>query len=114
MVYADFTYYKDTYKGAMPEADFNRLSRQASAYLDGATFGNIKDKWLEDERVKDACCAVVDALYRQEQGGEVASESTGSWSRSYITSGKTAEQNIASIARSYLGNTGLLYGGVYS
>lgn len=112
MVYADFTYYSAVYKGAMPEADFCRLSRQASAYLDSVTYGNIKEKWLEDERVKDACCAVADAIYRQEQGGEVASESTGSWSRSYVTSGKTAEQTIWGIAHACLGNTGLLYGGI--
>lgn len=114
MVNVDFTYYKNTFGGAMPEADFNRLSRQASAYLDSATFGNAKDEWLDDERVKDACCAIADVLYNQEQGGEVSSESTGSWSRSYVTSGKTAEQAVSAIVQAYLGNTGLLYGGVYS
>ena len=31
MPYADFTYYSTEYKGAMPEEDFDRLSRQASA-----------------------------------------------------------------------------------
>ncbi len=32
MAYADYDYYIETYCGTMPEPDFVRLSRQASAY----------------------------------------------------------------------------------
>lgn len=112
MPYADSTYYTDVYNGTMPAADFTRLSRKASAHLDRLTFGRIDKTWAVDERVKDACCAVADVLYMQEQGGEIASESTGGWSRSYVTTGKTVSKSIREAARLYLGNTGLLYCGV--
>ena len=112
MVYADSTYYTTEYHGTMPVADFDRLSRQASTHLDRLTFGRIQNEWISDARVKDACCAVADVLYRQEQGGEVTSETTGGWSRSYTTTGKTAAQSIRAAARLYLGNTGLMYCGV--
>lgn len=112
MSYADSDYYKSVYHGAMSDADFERLSRKASAYLDSLTFGRIKDDWTGDARVKDACCAVAEQLYQQEQGGEIASESTGGWSRSYVTAGKTAAASLRDTARRYLSNTGLLYRGV--
>lgn len=113
MVYADYGYYKGIYYGkAVPETDFYGLSRQASAYLDQVTFGRIRGEWEQDSRVKDACCAIVEILYRQEQGGEVASETLGRWTRNYAASGMTSAQRMYEVAVQYLGTTGLLYRGV--
>lgn len=70
MIYADFSYYKDTFCGEMAEGDFKRLSRQASAYLDSVTFDRIAavtDEKIK-ERVKEACCAVADAILLNENG----------------------------------------------
>lgn len=113
MPYADYAYYSSVYHGAMAQGDFDRLSRRASAHLDSLTFGRIKDEWLTDARVQDACCAVADVLLQVERGGEVASETVGKWSRSYTTQGKSPQQRIRSEVRLYLGETGLLYCGVY-
>lgn len=114
MVYADYGYYLDTYDGnAVAEADFARLSRRASAYLDSLTGGKIRGVWTADERVKDACCAIADILHKQEQGGEIASESNHSVSRTYVTSGKSASNKMYDAAVIYLSNTGLLYAGCY-
>lgn len=116
MMYADYAYYRNVYKGSMPEADFNRLSRQASAYLDSVTFGSIKDKWLRDEHVKDACCAVADAYLCGEQGGGIASESNDGVTVNYVagvSKAKTDGQRVYEAAALYLGMTGLLYGGAY-
>lgn len=57
MIYADFSYYKDTYCGEMAEGDFKRLSRSASAYLDSITFDRIPSVTDEKikERVREAC-----------------------------------------------------------
>ena len=69
MIYADFSYYKDTYCGEMAEGDFKRLSRSASAYLDSVTFDRIAavtDEKIK-EKVREACCAVADVLLRKEQ-----------------------------------------------
>ena len=113
MVYADYDYYLNEYSGnAVAEADFSRLSRQASAYLDSLTCGKIRGSWVDDSRVKDACCAIAEIMYKQEQGGEVASESNDGTSVTYVTSGKSAEQEMYYFAVLYLSNTGLLYAGV--
>ena len=112
MIYADYDYYLNEYSGsAVAEADFTRLSRQASAYLDSLTYGKIRGPWVDDSRVKDACCAVAEVMYKQEQGGEIASESNHSVSRTYVTSGKSAERRMYDAAVLYLANTGLLYAG---
>lgn len=113
-MYADYTYYSGTYKGTMPEEDFNRLSRQASAYIDQVTFGRAAGSHSLpiETRIKDACCAVSDIMLKKEQGGELTSQSVGSWSKSFASSGKTLDQQQYDAAVMYLGITGLLYRGV--
>jgi uncharacterized protein with beta-barrel porin domain len=113
MPYADFTYYSTEYKGAMPEEDFDRLSRQASAYIDKVTFGRAARNRSEaiQAKIKDACCAVADVLKKKEDGGEVTSQTVGSWSKSFASSGKTLEQQQYEAAALYLGMTGLMYQG---
>lgn len=113
MIYADFSYYKDTYCGEMAEGDFKRFSRQASAYLDSVTFDRIAAVTDEKimEKVKEACCAVADALLRKEQRDGIASETNDGISVTYTTEGSTDEQRLYRAAVLYLGNTGLLYRG---
>ena len=105
MIYADFSYYKDTYCGEMAEGDFKRLSRSASAYLDSITFDRIPSVTDEKikERVREACCAVADVLLRKETNDGI--------SVTYTTEGSTDEQRLYRAAVLYLGNTGLLYRG---
>ena len=114
MIYADFSYYNDTYCGEMAEGDFKRLSRQASAYLDSVTFDRIAAVTDEKimERVKEACCAVADVLLQKEQRDGIASETNDGISVTYTTEGSTEEQRLYRAAVLYLGNTGLLYRGV--
>lgn len=114
MIYADFSYYKDTYCGEMAEGDFKRLSRSASAYLDSVTFDRIPSVTDEKimERVREACCAVADALLRKEQRDGIAAETNDGISVTYTTEGSTEEQRLYRAAVLYLGNTGLLYRGV--
>ena len=112
MVYADYDYYLNEYSGnAVAEADFTRLSRQASAYLDSLTCGKIRGTWVDDSRVKDACCAVAEVMQKQEKGGEVASESNDGASVTYVTGSATPEQRMYNAAVMYLSSTGLLYAG---
>lgn len=111
MIYADYAYYIGTYCGtAVPEGEFTRLSRKASAYIDTVTHGNAEK--AENSKVKaklsDACCAVCEELYRQEQGGEIASETNHNVSRTYVTSNKARERKLYDAAILYLTNTGLL------
>lgn len=114
MLYADFKYYSNDYRGTMKQADFDRLAVQASAYLDEQTFGRIEGKWTDDARIKAACCAVVDALLLNEQGGGIASESNDGYSVNYlagVSKAKTDAQRLRDAARRHLIGTGLLYRG---
>lgn len=115
MAYADYPYYATEYGGsAISESDFSRLSRQASAYLDTITYGNAEK--AEDSGVQaklsDACCVIVELLHKQEQGGEVTSESNDGASVTYATDSITTQQRLYNAAVVYLSNTGLLYAGV--
>lgn len=100
----------------MEEKDYNRLSRQASAYLDFITFDRIKN--VTDEtimaKVKDACCSIADTLLLNEQGGGIASETNDGVSVTYVngSGSKTDEQRLHNAALIYLGHTGLMYRGV--
>lgn len=112
-IYADYDYYVNNYGGnAIAEMDFTRLSRQVSVYLNTLTLDKITGDWKTDERVKDACCAVADIYAWRERGGEVSSETNDGASVTYVTSGKTIEQQTANTAALYLANTGLLYRGI--
>ena len=116
MVYADFSYYKDTYCGEMAEGDFKRLSRSASAYLDSVTLDRIPSVTDEKikEKVREACCAVADAILLNENG-VVSQESNDGVSVIYtrdMSNTLTDEERVYQAAVLYLGNTGLLYRGV--
>lgn len=117
MIYADFSYYKDTYCGEMAEGDFKRLSRQASAYLDSVTFDRIPSVTDEKimEKVREACCAVADVLLQKEQRDGIAAESNDGVSITYVTYASETnanERRLYQAAVLYLGSTGLLYRGV--
>lgn len=117
MAYADYAYYSQEYGGTMPEADFKRLSRQASAFLDTVAFDRIKSTLPKAvmDKVRDACCAVADALLLNEQGGGVASETNDGISVTYVagvSNAKTDNQRLREAASLYLAHTGLLYRGV--
>ena len=111
MVYADYSYYQNTYRGSLPEEGYNRLSRRASAYLDALTLGHIQGAWAEESRVKDACCAVVEELAFQEAGGEVTTVNNDGYIESYAASGKSHAARLYDAAVVYLAATGLLYRG---
>ena len=118
MVYADYAYYTQTYGGTMPEVEYKRLSRMASAYLDRVTFDRITAGQPEEimEKVRAACCAVADTYLLNEQGGGIASETNDGVSISYalgVTNAKSENQRLREAVSLYLDNTGLFYRGVY-
>lgn len=112
MVYADYSYYKDVYGGTMPEAEFRRQVRLASAYLDQITMGRIS-ALAGDDRARDACCAVAEE-YRQQEQGTVASETNGDHSITFSrgASEKSGGARLYEAAALYLATTGLLYRGM--
>lgn len=98
----DYEFYMNTYYGnQITEADFPRLVSRASAYLNRVC--NLDN--VPEEAAKKALCAVAEAWQTNEQGGDVVSQSVGSWSKSYAEKkGKTDEQRLNDAAKPYLGN----------
>lgn len=137
MAYADYEYYTVTYLGtAIQEAVFSRLALRASVFLDYYTQGRAAQN-SELDALKMACCAVAEQYQTIEtaralaqkslaaslsaNGGEVQSQSVGSWSKTYRSAGDSAAQatasasaaqaSLAEAANQYLAGTGLLYRG---
>lgn len=109
----DYAFYQ-AMGGTLSEADFMRLWGHAWAYLEALTMGRVGKALLGPtaERVKRACCAVVDECAAQEKGGEVVSASNDGYSETYAGSGRTAAQRLYDAAALYLVPTGLLYAGM--
>ena len=115
MLYATYDYYQNIYCGAMTEDELRRHVRPASAYLDQITFGRVGALAEGDPlqgRVADACCAVAEA-YRRNEAGVVTSETNGDHSITISRGSKSDSRRLYDAAALYLGNTGLLYRGVY-
>lgn len=137
MAYADYYFYSNEYFGmAIDVVDFDRLAIRASSYLDYYTQGRAA-KNPELIELKMACCALAEQYKIIEQaqalanknlsaamesdGGEVQSETVGSWSKSYRSGGDSAgaavsvaanaQASLSAVARQYLDGTGLLYRG---
>lgn len=132
MVYADYTFYSNSFLGSdISEADFPRLALRASQFLDYYTLGRAR-KNPDLENLKMACCAIAEkyqiveraqkiATESLENGGDMKSESVGSYSVSYQTASEkaqganqtviNAQSEVVATARQYLVGTGLLYRG---
>lgn len=122
--YTNYNFYVNTYKGNMPENDFDRLVIRASYEVQKNIF-NRDITGYEDE-VQLATCSVADILLKIEtlenkkdtniSGNIVKSESVGDYSRTLeITSISDIEVQISSQKekikeeiRMYLLDTGLL------
>lgn len=107
-----YEYYKDTYGGTMGEADFIRLAPKAFAKVKLLTFGRAAhplDIYIDN--VKDACCAVADAMLFNEQGGGVASVDNDGYRVSFVagvSKAKTDDARIYDAVLEHLGMTGLM------
>lgn len=106
--YADYSYYEKEYGGKnVDSTTFGRFIKRASFYIDRITGGRVPNS--PPESVKMAACAVVDAMFINEQGGELASQSVGSWSKSYASKkAKSNEQRIYDAAMQFLSGSGLI------
>lgn len=125
--YTDYDFYKNIYKGDMPETDFNKVIVRASYEVQKNIF-NRDIKGYEDE-VQMATCSVADILLKVEQlenkkdtilsNNNLKSESVGDYSRTFDTLGidnvnveiSNQKEKIKEELRRYLLHTGLLYRG---
>lgn len=131
--YTDYDFYKNTYKGNMPETDFNKLVIRASAEVRKNTFD--RDITNYKDEVQMATCSVADILLKIEKletnktklvSSEkadriVASEQVADLHRTYANTTSVTDleeeisnqkKKITEEIRLYLLHTGLLYRGV--
>ena len=108
-------FYRGIYHGdRIAAAEWPALSRDAAACLEELTLGRTAADLDSEllERCQMALCAVAEEYKaeREEGAGVVASESVGSWSRTYAQTASPAQKR-RDAAWMWLGNTGLLYRG---
>lgn len=134
MLYADFPFYQDGYRGTMltDATVYGTAAARASEYLDMVTFGRLLDGIPPEFelRVRKCVCALAEALYTFAAFGTGAegaqglktSETIGAYSVGYanpaewlssLLDGDTAGLGsyLKSICMRYLGTTGLLFRG---
>lgn len=95
-----YEFYVNTYMGnQITEHDFPRLITRAGVYLE-------KFNCTDESKLNMAMCAVAEAWQTNEQGGELASQSVGGWSKSYQQAKpKTNEQRLLDAVKLYLGDS---------
>jgi len=95
-----YEFYVSTYMGnQIAEHDFPRLISRAGVYLE-------KFNVTDENKLNMAMCAVAEAWQTNEQGGDVASQSVGGWSKSYQqTKPKTNEERLLEAVKMYLGDS---------
>lgn len=131
--YTDYDFYKNTYKGDMPESDFNKIVIRASAEVRRNIFD--RDITNYENEIQMATCSVADILFKIEKLEEnktklvssekadriVSSEQVADLHRTFanITNIEDLEKEISNQKnkikeeiRLYLLHTGLLYRGV--
>jgi ABC-type hemin transport system substrate-binding protein len=95
-----YEFYVSTYMGnQIAEHDFPRLITRAGVYVENLCVT------ADESKLNMAICAVAEAWQTNEQGGELASQSVGGWSKSYQQAKpKTNEQRLLDAVKMYLGN----------
>ncbi len=108
--YTSFEFYSDQYKGSVLNSSlFDKYALKASYAINAYTYGKIQT--VTDD-IEMATCEVAEILYKSElAGGEIVSESVGSWSKTFRAD-KSMKKDIMNVLFIYLGNSGLLYAGV--
>lgn len=124
MIYADYSFYHNTYCGNMSKADFLKHSRSASDFIESVTFGRITQELMKDEnaayKIRSACCVCADIFYSQSQiaASAVTQEKIGDYSVSYAQqkSRKSRQSELYGAVKDYLhdisaGGVKLMYRG---
>ncbi len=102
----DYTYYKETFGGALEERAFQKCLPKAAAYLRGATHGRALPEG--EPCVLFCLCELID-LFSQENESQIAAESCDGFS---VTYEKGAKDNAMwKTVLTYLTPLGVLYGG---
>jgi predicted RNA methylase len=100
MAYTDYTFYKNSYHGTMPDTVFNRLVIKASTFIKRHTFDRIDLNNIPED-VKNCTCEVADKMLKIEQREGKTSESVGNWRIDYVDNSED-KQELYNILVDYL------------
>lgn len=136
MSYADFKYYQDDFKGTLikDEDAFRTIAERSSEFIDTVTFDRLADEALLNrfkEKIQKCCCALSELFFRRCSADKLldaenaveTSETIGAYSvhfanpYDYVKEISLSDSDFKKILRStalqYLGNTGLMFRGVF-
>ncbi len=128
----NYEYYSKTYEGSsIPDSSFKKYSLKASSKVNYYTSNRIDENILDDN-IRNTVCEIAELLYNQEllksnildsSSKEVASETVGPHSKSYVNKSNLQEKHLLSelelnsecykICYEHLSLTGLMYRGCY-
>ncbi len=126
----DYEYYSKTYEdSSIPESSFKKYSLKASSKVNYYTSNRINELILSDN-IRNTVCEIAELIYKQDllktnildnSSKEVASETVGPHSKSYVNKSNLQSQHILSeseldrecykICYEYLVHTGLMFRG---
>lgn len=94
----EYSFYTNTYKGSGIVAEnWPSLEARAEDYIDSVAVGFDPDS----DRYKKAVCAVAEA-WQTNETGVLASQSVGSWSKSYKVENVSEKDRLRKAAMLYL------------
>jgi len=107
-LYADYDYYQSTYHGTLiSAANWPRLERDASAFVDRITFGRLRHGWGVTADVQNAVCTVAEKLQlldtqtaaqaQAARAAGIASENTDGYSVSYKSPAEAQQARNAAL-----------------
>lgn len=104
MLYADYSYYTETYGGKLEAEAYTYFGARASRLIDQLTFGRADHAPdIMADRIKWCCCELADELHLQDATSEqtghgaIASESNDGYSVSYVA--RQEGQDMAASAK---------------
>lgn len=110
-MYADYSYYKDVYRGKLTEENYTPFAEFAAAYIDSKTDRLFEKEGLPqagsslDKRLKTCACALADERHNTAFGENrvKVSETVGSHSVSYSAEKvRTEDERLFDILDLYL------------
>lgn len=109
--YVDYDFYTTVFKGSIiPELQFDKVALEATFYVNQNTFNRIQKV---NDIVKEATCAIAELFYKEKKQNDeqIASESVGPHSVSYVKNTKSQEEfdkERFKMLRMYLSTTNLM------
>ena len=93
MVYADYKYYENNYKGTIPDDSFDSLILKASREIDKNVNTRLTENIINNlpkeaqEQLQYTACALVDLIYKKEEsdGKKISSFSIDGVSKTFKT-----------------------------